>query len=567
MQKNENFSEELQNLRNLAMTITRNPKITVNYNPKASNSSINLKTNDIILTLSIYPEFVQKNDVLASKILDADLGHETGHYIMTKPFTCYYEAFFRKCALDGEVNAKIAHDIMNHIEDKRVNYYIINRYKYDVGKRLKFANIILGDASTHYWKTDGKEKLKDVKDCSVSIVALMFGVLCAKGLYNGDIKPIFDFFGKMKHGKELIEDTEKLLSLLNNSTFQRLRIDLMRTAQDMYCIFKKWLIAKDENNTNKFIHARANGKLIISMTSKEMREKLEEIVKEEEEKQKDAQEKKKLLNDLTKLGCVGESTGTEINAPEPNLTEYYQLVQKNQEYISKLLSELKKTLKPIVNREIFQRRGKMLNGLLGKVYANSLNREVKNVYINNSVNYEKEKVNIAFLFDMSGSVPYYLALDICTTLSEVFGKWLEDYAYSLSVFAKDCFRIKTFFETYENTKGRIGNLRIDRDATYINALLKSYIKQFNTIKEERRKILVVCSDMCLSDESEATELLKIYEKLKVNILFLTFGKVNEDFIKQFPNAKHMYVKDIAELPTAFLQIYLNAQNDAFYVVN
>jgi len=67
------LSKNLQQLRDIALTITKERKISVIYNEKAPTACINLKTLMIQLSPNIIPKAIHKYPRMFQRCLDADL--------------------------------------------------------------------------------------------------------------------------------------------------------------------------------------------------------------------------------------------------------------------------------------------------------------------------------------------------------------------------------------------------------------------------------------------------------------------------------------------------------------
>jgi hypothetical protein len=195
-----------------------------------------------------------------------------------------------------------------------------------------------------------------------------------------------------------------------------------------------------------------------------------------------------------------------------------------------------------------------------KAYVQSLSRPVSNIYTCTQTTFEKEQVAIAFLFDYSGSVPRNTAQKITTVLNEVFGHYVDDAGFSIGVFGLDCQKIKTFFESFETTRARVGGVNVSASATNVSDLLESNLKQFNLMRGNRRKICVIASDFSFTDDSKATEMVKQMARSGIELVFLGFGEYND--IHSFASnvrARRTTINNISELPQRFMETYLNVQ--------
>jgi len=547
--KNDNFSEQLNDLRNLALTITNDDKIGVKYDANAQTSFYNPETNDITLSLSPYPEFVSKTERLAKKVLDGDLLHEALHDSLTKPIWHSLNNFATRIQ-NKKGSVELAKHIINLIEDKRINYFGEIRFRLDLGKRLQLANLILKDTIE-----TGLIKGKTQINLKFGEAPLIMGVLCNKGLYEADCTEIF-----AKMSDKAKEATNKALEIMENCKYMRLKIDILKANEDIYNLIEPFCDKTNEFSLKMLIPSRRGGDL-KGQLSEALKNALMAQIKEEEKKESD-KKAQELIEDLLKGGSAGEGTGEEIPTPEPNFAEYSRLVDRNKEEITKLLNKLKIHLKPRFKREIFQKRGKFMSPLTARAYVNSFRSEVKNVYLNNRVKFEKEQVAIGFLFDYSGSVNRKEAQDITTILNEVFGNYVDDLGFAIAVFGENSQKVKTFFETFANTRARIGNISVSASGTEVSVNLASFLKMLNKVNPERHKMLVIASDFEFGDEDKALDMIKLYSKANIDMIFIGFCNCAK--VRTFASGikgviKRTNIKSVKELPEKFLEVYLSIQ--------
>lgn len=566
----ENFSKILEECRSLAIAISKNTNIGIKYDALQPTSSFNMENNDITLSLTPYPSFVRDNPILFKKVLDGDLAHEVGHLLLTKPLWEYYNNWVTRIKRNRGYY-KLAHEICNIVEDMRVNHFIILRYRFDVGKRLLLANLILKDmidnaieekhipTSTVLPKDKELVSLTSNND-EVAQTLIQAGqqdgvyivaILSNQGLYEGKCTQLWN-----KLSSEGKKDCESALKILEEVKYKRLRIDIMRASQEIYDLIAKNL--KEDYTSKTYIVSRCGGSL-----KGEMSEKLKSILENELKIEMDEAERNKHLEDVQKGTSVCEGTGNEIPAPQPNYANYSVLLDECKPQITELLNQLKVKMKPQISRQVFQKRGRLMSPIIPKIYTNSLRGTVKNVYTNVSTKFEKEQIAIAFAFDFSGSVDTHEAEKITTILNEVFGHYVDDYGFAISCFGADTQKIKTFFESFDNTRARVGAISVNAGGTEVAVLLEAYLRMFNTIRGERRKILVIASDFQFSDEEKALELIGMYSRMGIECIFIGFGSCGnlENFATQIRGlkARRVKIQTVSELPQAFLNVYLNTQ--------
>jgi hypothetical protein len=532
------FSKELEELRALAVLITRDNLIRVQYDPKAPTCSFDHENNVITLSVNHYPDWVKANDIIARKMLDSSLMHECLHRRISKPLKKYIEDWVDRLRQTPDGYPNLAYEIVNVVEDRRCNYYGKNRYRFDLGKRQEMKELIFKDMI----ETNLPTELPKAKHSG-----MVLGAYLDKALYGVDVSPIY---AKLK--KEEVEAIEECINLTKALEYKTFRIDVVNGYKTIYGKLKA-LLKEDmpEMNAGNLVPMIDGGTLRGDISQK-LAQALGQQAKAEQ-KTKDELEK-----DLQKGHGAGEGTGVEIPAPDPNPASYSQMIDRNKPEIDRLLSRLKKTIRPIMKRQIFQRRGRLMSPLIAKSYVQSMRREVSDIFVKNTLSFEKEKSSIGFIFDYSGSVPRDQAEDITTILNEVFGHWVEDFGYAIAVFGDNNQKIKTFFETFQNTRARIGNITVDTGGTRLHDIAESFLRMFNSMHDQRRKILVVASDFSLCDPTESEEVITQFAKAGVELIFIGFGSCSS--VRTFARnvkAKRTSITDVKEFPERFLDVYLD----------
>jgi len=546
------INKQLKELQQIAITITRDNSISVVYKPKERTAYYEQSKNKITLTSNCLPRGIEKYPSAHAKLLDGLTAHECGHALLTNPLEDRYNRFE-----NSKPFRNLAHFIVNVIEDKRINYFIELRYRHDLGKRLEFLRRLVKDmcekALEQKLKTAKLELLDKQKN---KTARQLISLLVNKGLYECDL-PNLEKLLDAKAKSELA----KMLEVLENTKYQRVAHDLVSSAEILYSTIARYITSSSEDNAlGEGIPILSEGNLEGSL-SEDIKEDLEDLEQKEREKAKE-QQKQNLDKQLSKGLGYGIDKGDLIPSPECDIDAYNLLVNRNSAEISELLNKLKRTVKPLVNRAIFQRKGRLMNSIISKAYCNSLRREVTNIYQSSNVYFEKQKVALEILIDLSGSMDRQTALDICTVLTEVFSAWLEDKAFSVLVFGADYQKIKTFYEQSVSTKARIGAISVSASATNITKPLEDSLKMFNGVDTERTKILVIASDFCFSDRDTAKEILEDIEKSGIKLLFIGLCSVDSsNYLGILPNSKNVFrtiVDNPRDLPSLFLSIYTKA---------
>jgi len=253
----EQTSKNLRELRDLALTITRDRKIALKWSERAETASYNPELDEIELTDNCLPRSLRNYPKSWRKALDGLVSHEAGHRILTQPIWGRFKRF------ENRKKYKIlAHMITNIIEDKRVNRFIENRYRFDLGKRLNLVKrLIKGQIEEHY-KNRTQNLGKNEK------AAKIMSYLIAKGLYEANTS----ILEKSMDKKEL-QDAKKALKLLEDAQYFRVKVYLIDCAENIYNIVASYIIS--ENEIKKLI-PQYNGGEIDDDLAKELENELKD---------------------------------------------------------------------------------------------------------------------------------------------------------------------------------------------------------------------------------------------------------------------------------------------------
>jgi len=533
----------LRHLREIALIITKDRRLAVVFDNKSPTSAYFPIFNKMVIAENICPDVVKKYPLLRQKLLDGAVIHESGHRLLTHPLEANYKDF------EGHVKfPNLAHSCMNLVEDKRINRFMKSRYRFDYGKRLVFRHEVIRDTI----ETDLKSMSLNNLIPDVKVVKLI-GALGNIGLYNADASLITkDFDDDMKR------DLQTMLKILDDVRFKRVRRDVIKAVKKVYYILEDYATS-DLENFNILLPSEIRGGQLGKAISDLMMKKLEaegiKLEKEAEEREAEAERQKR--GETESGASAGIGTGDEIPSPEPNIEAYETIIARNKPEIERLLRKLKQIMTPQIVKADYQKRGRIMRGILAKAYTRSLVRTVSRIYHHSDLRYEKQRVAIQILVDFSASMNRTTAEDIITILTEVFGNWLEDKGYSISVFGENRQKIKTFFETFDKTRARIGGINVNSWGTMLETSLQDTIKMMNGIDGERKKILIVCSDFALGDESESLKAFEQILKMDVKLIMVKLcGYRRLPTLEDNKDVEVMECKNIEDLPEIFADIYM-----------
>jgi len=533
--------DEMKELHNLMTSLTHDTTISLQIDDNEPTAYYSFKEHKMVITRGCLPLGIEEFPIVYRKLQDGLICHESGHIVKTKPM------WERWCKwIKSKKNQKLAHAIFNIIEDKRVNTFMEMRYRFDVGKRLH----LLRELTAKTWEPVAHAKYDTNKD-KLSKGAIIISALAQKGLYEGDISWVLKDLTDAEK-----QELDKLLNLLEGSRHSQIPEKLLITANEMYQILEPHT---DFRDITFLLHAMIQDGKIKGTITGELKKLLEGFEKRIRKKLQEAAAKGKDAkdqDDMNKLLSAGTGTGANIPAPNPNWREYQRLRDKNEPEIQRLLAKLKKDLKPNVQNKTFQTRGRIMPGIVGKAYVSSLRRPVEDIYIHKETTLEKRKIAMAVVVDFSGSMTETEAKDVLTILGETFGRWCEDYAFSIFTFSDTYQKIKTNFEAYANTKGRIGG-DIQSGGTMLALCLKDVAKMINAVEEDRTKMVVIASDFCLGDDNETKEIIQAMKDQNIKVIGVGMCMGSAQAARRFTDL-YTFVKHPRDLPEKFIEVYEKA---------
>jgi hypothetical protein len=211
---------------------------------------------------------------------------------------------------------------------------------------------------------------------------------------------------------------------------------------------------------------------------------------------------------------------------------------------------LKKTQTWINEKKDYQKYGRLMSKIISKAYVNSLRNRVENIHTLNTNKPKEQKIFLAILVDLSSSVKTIEAKESLTIFSEVASKWLNDSEFCIIVYGDNYLKIKTFYEKYDNVKGRIGGLYCLGGTSPYEPITK-IIELFENLKG-RRKLLIHVSDFEFMEEDLQNIKKLNFKDIELINLCYYYGRFN--------NAKEISknsieINSIKELPEKFIQIY------------
>jgi len=289
---------------------------------------------------------------------------------------------------------------------------------------------------------------------------------------------------------------------------------------------------------------------------KETHDKIKELEKSFQEEETKEEKAKRPEPDDTTYKAVGSGDGRQLSTPVPNVTEYNQRLQRLLPIINELLRRLKLTMKPILRQEEFRRSGRLMSEIIGKVYTSSLTKEVDNIYDGYTRQYEKEHVAIAILVDISGSMSINQSKDMSIILMEVLGRWLRDQDFMILMYESDYYRIKTFTESYHNTRYRLAGLLRTGGTVLYEPLLETY-RILKHLKDNRKKIVMIVSDFYVERQEDCLSLIDSMRKDNISIIGIGLCRTSLSLVRQFTKGYSCNIHRLEELPSKIVDIYMD----------
>lgn len=521
--------------------------INVVVDNKLETACTDYKT--IYVTIQLIPKEAREFKRVVSRVMDGQVAHESGHIVKSANLVKREQQW-----VDMQDNRALAKIVQNVIEDKRVNHFILNRYRFDFAHRLQ----LLADVSNRLWIDALKTKYKEMqeKHPQMQTEALVENFIIS-------LSTIVGLWGEQKTEIEknfkLTDDQKQFLAqvteILDEARFDQMTMSVINRMQQLYNIWNTRINKmQPEYSPEGSIPKAQGGEMAITEIGKEAQKALKNLEKKLEKAEKDEEAKNK-NRELKDGMSAGKGSGLNIPTPTPDQNEYEKVITRNRQHIEKLLNLLKKLQKPTIVRQRFQRQGRFMTEILGQVYASSTARNVQDIYANRTTQVNKPQVCTGLIVDLSGSVDIEEAKDSLTTISEVSGRWVKDEDFSILVFGSDYQKVKAYVEPYHTTRYRIGGLNC-LGGTELKKPLEELYKMTKAQHNNRTKIIVIVSDFYVCQEQEVKKLIKQIEKDDITVVGLGIDTTLQQvlsFCKKGRNIGH-----IRDLPEAVFDLYNNA---------
>lgn len=546
------MSCEVEELQNIAISIMQDKSIGVIIDNTAETAYTDYK--NLYVTIKLVPPELRKYTRVVSRILDGQVAHEAGHIVVTRPVKMRLMEWEKR-----QHNPSLADMVHQTIEDKRVNHFILQRYRFDFAHRLQ----LLADVSNRLWTDTLKMQLAKkrnenpanaMKPESYFLDEMIIAIAGIKGLWGVPVEKEFQLNEKQ------LEFVNKTAEILEEARFDKMVMSIVNRHQQLYNYWKTYVEqAGKSSRQGEHVPKNLGGDMELEAgqgTAKAIAKMEKNLKKQEQQAKEEAERERKRLEKDGKTMAAGSGTGLSIPTPVPNERAYERIVQRNREHIERLLNLLKRLAKPKLETEKWRKQGRFMTEVLGKAYASSLARKVDNVFSRKTYQLEKAEACMGLLVDLSGSVNEEDAKNTLAVISEVAGRWLRDEDFAIMVFGSDYQKIKAFVEPYHTTRIRIGGITCLGGTELRNPLDEMY-KMLKSQHNGRTKILAIVSDFYVSRAEECKKLIKVIENDEISVIGLGIDSTNEQTIKQFCK-RARYIGSIVELPEAFFDLYKEA---------
>lgn len=527
----ERVKQNIKKYYDIAVTICRNSDINVALVPEEKTAVSYLDRNEIVFGVYSFPRSIFLYEPEITNVLIKGLiVHEAGHLLLTKPIW-----FRMKHWIDTKSSDYyLKNEIFNVLEDIRIEEYLKLRYKYDFGKDIEFLNRVLSlSIEKHLEKIKKSGKASSVPYFRKGFI---LSLIIYKFVYGFPEEELLEVARKTGTSEKIVREAWKIAEEIK---YKRIASDILKVNHKLFEFLSN---INGQVGLKGFIPCIKGGSLQLHIPVK-IRNKLREKLKTKNNFMGQA---------ISRAG--GKGLGDNIPAPEPNPNKYLMYVQQVKEEIRELKRLLKRKLEVYYTRNRYQKRGRIMNDNLARLYVSSKRRNLRRIFIRPVPQQKRKNVAICLMVDFSGSVPRNIARKSLTILAEAFGDFIPSSQFAIVVFASDYQRIKLFSENWNNVKARIGgNLNVGFGTMGSNCL-RDIQRMFNSINHNTQKLLILVSDFCFNDiEKTKKRIINMINYSKVKMAFI--GVSHSEY--QFAQIPVKQIYDISELPEKVAELYFS----------
>ncbi len=523
---------EVDILRKMAVSITGDSTISLGLKEQSEDASATL--HEIVISDRMIPLNLRHIPEVVSKLREGQVIHESGHYLLTRVIDARVNRWARR-----KWNHKLAKYITTIVEDVRVNHYLLDRYRFDFAKRLARLIDVMGESLQYSLERIPIKKPSKTPDQIRG--AVIINLLALKSIYGLE-SPTLESLLRWFEREALAKATE----VIKRTRYMHVAPLIMEAMDEVYDTLLDYCMFSDE----QFIPTFIGGKM--GLTSPRIRVSFEDAAERQVKREGRPEE---ATVDREGSVSAGGGSGFMIPAPNPNPARYQHLVQRNLPHIQRLLSVLKRNVKPKSSIIKWSKRGRLMMEVVPKAVGASNIREVDRIYKSRETQIERERVAVLLITDLSGSMNIWEAENFLTTVSEAMGRWLRNEDFATLVFGSNSQKIKTFVEPYHTTRYRIGGVT-SMAGTVLSIALKEAHKMFNSLKDDRRKVCVVVSDFHVDKPDECAREIKEMKRDKIDTIGIGICTARESEVKAFtPNV--VMCSNVSVLADKFVDVYRN----------
>jgi hypothetical protein len=509
-------------------------EVTLEVDPKATTSYTTMDFLHIYLSWMNVPRNLRSYPDAVIAIWNGVALHEAGHVILTKRVESDYAAWRAV-----HHNNPLAMFVENILEDSRINHKLVKENMGVLGDALFEALHINSFSWLHGLELKAEKEIKKQgpdwtgklpKETTISLMAL-------KGLYYKHLGNKFDeFLAKYypKATQEQLKDIDEAASIVSLArSMSAWKGFLEPAAKRLYQLMVKYSppgktqppdgpvrpgdgskpgrgdegggVPIDKGGTPVEDLPSDYGGDLETEAPDDIKKEFESKDEAEREKERKAKEEQKKASRF-----AGKGAGEMVPYPLPDMSDYSMRRDRLARIIQQMKDKLKLEASPKFVKESYRQAGRLMSPILAKAVVSARRMPITDIYQRTTITYEKQEAIMMLIVDLSGSVDFETMKDTLLVLSEAAAGWMPDENYACFVFAANYMRLKTFNESYQHVKGRIGGLpgrsypgRLDMGGT---TLLPPLLTARDMFKEIRRrpgmKSLLILSDFWLSDNHD-----------------------------------------------------------------